>query len=176
MSSLACKCVFYRPGPNGIEFWRSWNAKLKYTKEQNLKSRWEKWCHLSNYHVYSRSYGQIWLDFCIFCWWQQKISHSLSKVFTYIWKILFSSFRKCYDFSSSELPLARYQLLKVQDFGIFYWLSSFLYFYPQYFTKGNSKVYQLYHFIHIFRNHTIYIFQENLLNILSELWLLFSCH
>ena len=36
-SYLACKCVFYRPEhnakgrPRGTEFWRSWNAKLKYT-------------------------------------------------------------------------------------------------------------------------------------------------
>ena len=36
-SYLACKCVFYRPEhnakgrPHGTEFWRSWNAKLKYT-------------------------------------------------------------------------------------------------------------------------------------------------
>ena len=36
MSSLVCKCEFYRPehsaneGPYGIEFGRSWNAKIKY--------------------------------------------------------------------------------------------------------------------------------------------------
>ena len=34
--SLVFKCVFYRPeqnakgGPYGTEFWRSWNAKIKY--------------------------------------------------------------------------------------------------------------------------------------------------
>ena len=37
VSSLACKCVFYRPGnnakggPHGTEFWRSRNVKMKYT-------------------------------------------------------------------------------------------------------------------------------------------------
>ena len=37
VSSLACKCVFYKPEHNAkwwsheIEFWRSWNAKMKYT-------------------------------------------------------------------------------------------------------------------------------------------------
>ena len=37
MSYLAFECVVYRPkhnakgGPYGIEFWRSWNAKMKYT-------------------------------------------------------------------------------------------------------------------------------------------------
>ena len=36
--TLACKNVFYRPeqntkeGPYEIEFWSSWNAKMKYTK------------------------------------------------------------------------------------------------------------------------------------------------
>ena len=63
MSSLACKCVFYRPernakgGPNEIEFWTSWNAKMKYTNGQSSKSRLEKWGDLSSCHVCSRSYG-----------------------------------------------------------------------------------------------------------------------
>ena len=36
VSSLACKCVFYRrehnakSGPHGTEIWKSWNAKMKY--------------------------------------------------------------------------------------------------------------------------------------------------
>ena len=48
------------------------------------------------------------------------------KIFQLIQKILFSSFRQCYGLLVSELPLARCQPLKIQDFGIFYWLSSFL--------------------------------------------------
>ena len=57
-----------------------------------------------------------WLLFCIFCWCQQKISHSLDKIFMYIRKILFSSLRKCYGLLDSEQPLARYQPLKIQSF------------------------------------------------------------
>ena len=40
MSSLASKCVFYRPEhntkgePHGIEFWRFWNGKMKYTTDR----------------------------------------------------------------------------------------------------------------------------------------------
>ena len=38
VSSLACKCVFYRPEhnskgkPHEIEFWRCWYAEMKYTR------------------------------------------------------------------------------------------------------------------------------------------------
>ena len=62
---------------------------------------------------------QKWLIFCIFYWCQQIISHGLEKIFTCIWKILNSSFRKCYGLLDSELPLARYQPLKIQSFIIF---------------------------------------------------------
>ena len=47
------------------------------------------------------------------------------KIFQLIQNILFSSFRQCYGLLVSEPSLARYQPLKIQDFGIFYWLSSF---------------------------------------------------
>ena len=59
-----------------------------------------------------------------------KISHSLDKIFTCFWKILFSSIRKCYGLLDSELPLARYQLSEIQGFVIFCLLSSFLIFLP----------------------------------------------
>ena len=49
------------------------------------------------------------LIFGVFCWWQQKISHSMGKIFRWIWKILSSSFRKCYGLLDSVLPLARFQ-------------------------------------------------------------------
>ena len=82
-----------------------------------------------SYHFYSLSYGhknvKKWLIFCIFRWWQH-ISHSFRKIFQRIWKILFSSFRKCYGLLVSELLLARCQPLKIQGFGNFCWLTSFL--------------------------------------------------
>ena len=62
--------------------------------------------------------------FCIFCWWQQKISHSLGKMFKCIWKNLFTSFRECHGLLGSELSLARCQSLKTQDFCIFCWFNS----------------------------------------------------
>ena len=43
-------------GQHGIEFWRPWNAKMKYTNGYSSKSRWEKRSHLSSYHVYSGSF------------------------------------------------------------------------------------------------------------------------
>ena len=61
MSSLTCKCVFYRPelnanegGPIELNFE---GLEMKHTNGQSSKSRWEKWGHLSCYHVYSHSYG-----------------------------------------------------------------------------------------------------------------------
>ena len=85
-----------------------------------------------------------------------------------MWKILFSSFRKCYGLFGSELPLARYQPLKIQ---MFCWVSNFLYIYSQYFTKGNSKAYWTYHFLKELNK----IFQVHL-NILLKLWLIFCCY
>ena len=44
VSSLAYKCLFYRPENNakgghpGTEFWGSWNEKMKYTNEKSSKS------------------------------------------------------------------------------------------------------------------------------------------
>ena len=100
-----------RRGPQGTEFWRSWNAKLKYTNEESSKSRWQN--------------GVICLvnmfapGVCSFCWCQQNISHSLEKIFTCIWKIVFSYFRKCNGLFDSNIPLARYQPLNIQSFIIF---------------------------------------------------------
>ena len=69
---------------------------------------------------------QKWSVFIIFCWWQQKTTHSLGEIFKCIWKILFRSFRKCYGLLSSELPLAR----KCRIPRFFCWLSSFFIFLP----------------------------------------------
>ena len=48
-----------------------------------------------------------------------QISHSLNNILMCIWKILFSSIRKCYGLLDSKLPLARYQPLKIQSLIIF---------------------------------------------------------
>ena len=48
-----------------------------------------------------------------------QISHSLDNILMCIWKILFSSIRKCYGLLDSKLPLARYQPLKIQSLIIF---------------------------------------------------------
>ena len=82
-----------------------------------------------------------WVNFCIFCWWQQRISKSLGKTFKLIWKILFTSFRIFCGLLGSELPLARCQLLKIQFLFFFFDPAVLLYFYPQYLTYGNSKAY-----------------------------------
>ena len=55
---------------------------------------------------------------CIFCWIMQKISSSLGKIFKCICKVLFGLFRKNCGLHISELPLAKFQRLKMQDFGI----------------------------------------------------------
>ena len=60
------------------------------------------------------------LIFCIFCWCQQKISHNFHKIFTWIWKILCSSLRKCCRLLGSGLTLARYQPFKIHSFIIFF--------------------------------------------------------
>ena len=65
--------------------------------------------------------------FCIFCYWQQKISHNLGKIFKCIWKILISSFRKYYGLLDSELLLARFQPLNIKSFGIFLLTQRFFY-------------------------------------------------
>ena len=68
-----------------------------------------------------------------------KISHSLEKIFMCIRKILFSSFRKCYGLLDSELPLARYQPLKIQSFIIFLLTQQFFIFLPSISTNSNSN-------------------------------------
>ena len=47
-----------------------------------------------------------------------KIRSSLGKIFTCIWKVLFGPFRKYYGLCTSELPLAKFQCLKIKNFGI----------------------------------------------------------
>ena len=89
---------------------------------------------------------QKWLIFCIFCWCQQKISHIWNKIINCTWKILFNSLRKCYGLLDSELPLARYQPLKIRVSLFFADSVVFWYFYFQYLTNDNFKP----------MNHTIF--------------------
>ena len=55
--------------------------------------------------------------FFIFCWWRQKIIHSLGNLFKCIWKVFSSSFRKRYELLDSKL--SRCCPLKIQGFGFF---------------------------------------------------------
>ena len=61
VSSLTRKYVFYRTELNTkgwshwIEFWRSWGETNQ--RIESSKSRWNKWGHLSSYHVYFQNYG-----------------------------------------------------------------------------------------------------------------------
>ena len=114
-----------------------------------------KWGHLSSYHVYLPKLWSLkcqkWTSFCIFCWCQQKISHSLDKILMRIRKILLSSLRKRYGLLDSELPLARYQHFKIQSFVIFL-LTQQVFFSTWYLTKGNSKTFEPYHFLKDLKN------------------------
>ena len=112
------------------------------------------------------------LIICIFCWWQQKNSHSLDKLFKCTRKILFSSSKKFYALLGFELPISIISSLENTRFWIFCWLSSF------YDTST----------LNILRtetpkpiNHTIFMKELNKIfqrhsNVLPTLWLIFCCH
>ena len=61
---------------------------------------------------------QTCLILCTICWIQQNIPSSLGKIFKSSCKDLFGPFRKYYGLRTSELPLAKFQRLKKQDFRI----------------------------------------------------------
>ena len=110
-------CILQKRGPHGTELWRSWNAKMKYTNKQSPKSRWKKKKkkNRASCLVIMLTPGVMVIKMCkmahflCFLLMPAKISHSVDKIFTCIWKILNGSFRKCYRLLDSELPLARYQ-------------------------------------------------------------------
>ena len=82
----------------------------------------KKWGHLPIYYAYTQSYGHKiskMTHFLCFLPMTAKINLSLGKIFKYISRILFSFFRKCYGLLGFELPLAKYQPLKIQDCDIF---------------------------------------------------------
>ena len=61
---------------------------------------------------------QKWSILCTFCRIQQNISPSLGKIFKYICTVLIEPFIKYYRLCTSELSLAKFQLSKIQGFGI----------------------------------------------------------
>ena len=138
--SSASKYVFYRPehnlksGTHGIEFWKPWNAEMKHTNRQSQRLD-EKNGVICRVIKFTPRFLVIKMSkknhFFIICWLQQTDNHSFGKNIKFIWNILCRAFSKRNGLLCSELPLARFQPLKIQDFGIF------LYFYPQYLT--NSK-------------------------------------
>ena len=62
MSSSADKCVSDRPENNAkrrshwIGFLSSRNSKTNLQMDRARREDWEKWDHLSSYHVYSQGY------------------------------------------------------------------------------------------------------------------------
>ena len=112
------------------------------------------------------------LIFYIFCRWQQKNNYSLGIICKCIWKVLFISFRKCYELLGSDLLLARCQPLKMYNFGIFLWNQQFFYIS----TLSSSRTVTLKHIKYtIFCKNSNKIFQLHL-NVLPKLWLTFCCH
>ena len=69
----------------------------------------------------------------------EKRSHSYGKIFRYNWKILFSSFRKCYGLLNSSGNKQDVDPWKCWVSVFFPDLRGFFYFYPQYLTNSNSK-------------------------------------
>ena len=92
---------------------------------------------------------QKWLNFYIFCWWQQKTSHSLGNIFQHIWKTLFSFFRKC----CGLLVSIHWQNINLWTYRISVFLLTQYFF--MFLPKEPNKV------CHV---HT---------NILAKLWLIF---
>ena len=137
VSSLAWKCIFYRPeltgkwGPHATKVLRIWNAKMKYINTLMRVDEKNRVIHLLmlNPRIMVIKCHK-WLILCTFCWIQQNISPSLGKIFKCMWKALFDPYRNCYGSFSSELQLAKYQCLKIQDSGIlllthqFFWYLS----------------------------------------------------
>ena len=114
---------------------------------------------------------QKWFIFCIFCRWLQNISHSLGKIFTRIWKILFSSFQKMLWVFGFWAIISKTST--VDDTEFLYFIADLavsLCFYPQYLLKGNYKGYWPYYFLKEMKK----IFEVRL-NLFLKLWLIFCC-
>ena len=128
--SLACKCVFYRPEHNakggmggegmelnfeGLEI-QKWNMPTD--RAQRVDDKNGVICLVI---MYTPGVMVIKMSKMAHLLMPAKTqSQCLDKMFTCIWKILFSSIRKCYGLLDSELLLARYQPLRIQSFVIFF--------------------------------------------------------
>ena len=124
VSSLAPRCVFYRTTLTGK--WGPYGTEIKFLKfktEMHQRKGLKEYmrgviCLVMFTPRVMVIKCQKWFISCTFCWIQQNISSSLGKIFKCIWKALFGPFRKYYGLCTSELPLAKFQCLKIQDFGI----------------------------------------------------------
>ena len=118
VSFLVRKCVFYRRGDpmelnfEGLEM-QKWNIPTNRAQRADEKKKKKK--NRASWLVIMLTPGVMVIKMCkmahflCFLLMPAKISHSVDKIFTCIWKILNGSFRKCYRLLDSELPLARYQ-------------------------------------------------------------------
>ena len=111
-------------------------CKIKYSNVSGSKSRWKKWRHSPSY-VYFQGYGHYNVKnglFNVLSAQYKKTRPSLGNIIKCFWKVLFSPFIKYYELRSSDLPLANYQHLKMQDFTsllltqhfVFYFIFSFI--------------------------------------------------
>ena len=121
-----CKCVFYNPTHNASGgspwnlIWTFWNAKMKSTnwRAQRVDEKNGIICLVIMFTpriIVIKISKNV-----IFSADDSKESVSLGEILKCIWKISFDSFRKCYGLLDSELPLARCQPLKTQDFSVFF--------------------------------------------------------
>ena len=156
-SSLACKCVFCRPEQNAkgdpmelnfedLEL-QKWNIPMD--RAQRVDEKNVIICHLTPMVMKMLKITHF------FCWWHQKTSCILGKIFKRIWKILFSFFRKGYGLFGLWATLIKISTFENTGF--------------RYFSVYSAE--PITHFLKEFNE----IFQVQL-NILFKLWLTFCCH
>ena len=105
---------------------RSWNAKIKYNNGQSSKSRYKNEI-ICLVIMFVPLKCQKWLgSFLYFLLMTEKYDKCNLE------DILFSSFRKCYGSSGSELRLARWQTIKLQDLQYFLLIQKFFFFFDIY--------------------------------------------
>ena len=131
VSSLVRNCAFYRSeltgkwGPHGTEI-KFLKFKMKYIAQRvDEKNEIIRLVMFTPRVMVIKMSKMAFL--CTFCWIQQKNSPSLGNIFKCIWKVLFGPFRKWYGLCTSELPLVKFQRLKLKDFGITLFTHKFFY-------------------------------------------------
>ena len=96
ISSLACKYVFYRLKHKFEDLeMQKWNIPKDWTQRVDEKNGIICLVIFLTPGVMFIKMSKM-AHFCIFCWSQQNISHSLGKTFMCTWKILLSSIWKWY--------------------------------------------------------------------------------